>query len=209
MSHPDTAITLDAADIGAGMHARDTIKWWPRVLVEKYDDEQAAWVARKAGVKLPHVNGDLLSRFLQPYDTAEAEGNLLTTAGLDRLTKLYIASGATQALTNTSGRIGVGNSATAAAIGQTDLSASAGSANRWFQIMDATYPLQANGVITVKSSWATGDGNFVWNEWCIDIGAPTVASSNAVAANMLNRAVASLGTKVSGIWVLTATVTIS
>ena len=59
MSHPDTAITLDAADIGAGMHARDTIKWWPRVLVEKYDDEQAAWeIVRPISEALDRIDAE-------------------------------------------------------------------------------------------------------------------------------------------------------
>jgi hypothetical protein len=206
MSQSDGAHGADTATIGAGMKVNQGIKWWPKVLVEKYDDDQVAWVSRKSGVKVPQ--GQLLRSLVTPYATAESEGNLLTTAGLNRMTSLIIAAGG-QAGTNTAARIGVGNSATAAAIGQTDLQAAAGSANRWFQIMDATFPTQANGVLTYKATWATGDGNFVWNEWCVDIGTPTVTSANTVNANMMNRAVASLGTKVSGSWVLTATITLS
>jgi len=206
MSQSDGATGLDTATIGAGMRVNQSAKWWPKVLVEKYDDDQVSWVSRKSGVKVPQ--GDLLRSLVTPYATAESEGNLLLTAGLNRMTALIIAAGG-QAGTNTAARIGVGNSATAAAIGQTDLQAAAGAANRWFQIMDATFPTQANGVITYKATWATGDGNFVWNEWGVDIGTPTVTSSAVVNANMFNRAVASLGTKVSGSWVLTATITIS
>ena len=206
MSQSDGAHGADTATIGAGMKVNQGIKWWPKVLVEKYDDDQVAWVSRQSGVKVPQ--GTLLRSLVKPYAVAESEGNLLTTAGLNRMTSLIIAAGG-QAGTNTAARIGVGNSATAAAIGQTDLQAAAGAANRWFQIMDATFPTQANGVITYKATWATGDGNFVWNEWGVDIGTPTVTSSAVVNANMFNRAVASLGTKVSGSWVLTATITIS
>lgn len=206
MTNSDTARGVDAAHVGAGMTGHDGLKWTPRAHVAKYDDDQVAFVARKTGVLVPqarHFDG-----LVTPYEEVEAVGNLLTTAGLNRITSLIIAAGG-QGATNTAARLGVGNSATAAAIGQTDLQATAGSANRWFQIMDATFPTQANGVLTFKSTFATGDGNFVWNEWCVDIGTPTVTSGNTVAANMLNRAVQSLGTKVSGSWVLTSTITLS
>jgi len=189
------------------MDATDTIRWSPVATVEKYDDDQTAWVARKSGILAPHAR-DFAALGVKPYETLVAPGNLLTTAGLNRLTSLMIAAGG-QGATNTATRLGVGNSATAAAVGQTDLQAAAGSANRQFKVMDATFPTQANGVLTFKSTYPTGEANFVWNEWCVDIGTPTVTDGTTVNANMLNRAVQSLGTKASGTWVLTATITIS
>jgi hypothetical protein len=184
----DLAHGLDALGVGARIGMSDSIRWRPVVTVEKY-------------------HGDDLS--VAPYETLTVAGNLLTTAGLNRLTALMIAAGG-QAATNTSSRIGVGNSSTAAAVGQTDLQAAAGSANRWFQIMDATFPTQANGLLTWKATFGTADGNFTWSEWCIDIGTPSVTSGNTVNALMLNRAVQALGTKTSaGTWVATATITIS
>ena len=75
--------------------------------------------------------------------------------------------------------------------------------------MDATFPTTSNGVITFKSTYASGEANFVWNEWCVDIGTPTVTDGTTVNALMLNRKVASLGTKASGSWVLTATITLA
>lgn len=190
------------------MDTRDTIRWSPVATVEKYDDEQTAWVARRSGVLTPRA-ADFEGLSVKPYETIVAPGNLLTTAGLNRLTSLMIAGGG-QGATNTATRLGAGNSSTAAAVGQTDLQAAAGSSNRWFQVMDATFPQQSNGVLTFKSTFASADGNFAWQEWCVDIGTPTVSSGNTVAALMLNRAVQSLGTKASGSsWVLTATITIS
>jgi hypothetical protein len=188
------------------MGAYDSIRWRPAVRVEKYDDDQVAWVSRRSGVMVP--KGDLLASSVKPYEVVEAAGNLLTTAGLNRITSLIIAAGG-QGATNTATRLGVGNSATAEAVGQTDLQAAAGAGNRYFMTMDATYPTQANGLLTFKATYATGDGTFVWNEWCVDIGTPTVAAGTTVNANMLNRKVQSLGTKASGSWVLTATITLS
>jgi hypothetical protein len=206
MSLPDLARGIDAATIGAGMDAADHIRWQPVATVEKYDDDQTEWVRTKLGVIKP-LAADFEAANVKPFETVVAPGNILTTAGLQRLTNLVIGAGG-QAATNTASRLGVGNSSTAATVGQTDLSAAAGTANRFFQPMDATFPTAVNGVMTFRSTFATGDANFVWAEWGVDIGTPTVTSGATVNAVLLNRAVQALGTKASGSWVLTATVTI-
>ncbi len=136
---------------------------------------------------------------------------MLTTAGLNRITSLIIAGGG-QALTNTSGRIGVGDDNTAASVGQTDLVAAAGSTHRFFSVLDATYPQQANGVLTTKATFGSADGNFTagWQEYGVDIGTPTVSNGTTVNALLLNRKVSSLGTKSSGSsWAFTSTLTLS
>lgn len=203
----DIARGLDAVRLGAGMEAAEGIRWRPVAKVEKWDEDQLRFVQRKTGLLAP--DGSTLARFVKPYETLEVAGNLLTTAGLNRITSLIIAAGG-QAPTNTSARLGVGNSTTAAAVGQTDLQAAAGSANRQFKVMDATFPTQSNGVLTFKSTFATGEANFAWQEWCVDVGTPTVADGTTVNALMLNRKVESLGTKTSaGTWALTATITLS
>jgi len=207
MNH-DHAHGIDGARIGAGAHASDSIHWAPVALVEKWDDDQLRYVQRRSGLLTPAAD-DFHAAGVRPYETVEAVGNLLTTAGLNRITSLIIAAGG-QAATNTSARLGVGNSTTAAAVGQTDLQAAAGAANRQFKIMDATYPTQSNGVLTFKSTFPTTEANFAWEEWCVDIGTPTVADGTTVNALMLNRKVQALGTKTSaGTWALTATVTLS
>lgn len=194
----------DSAGMAAVMEASEKASWRARVRVDKFDDDQVAWVARESGLAVP--DGDTLVSLVAPYEVVEQAGNLVTTAGWTRLTSLMVAGGG-QGMTNTATRIGTGNSSTAAAIGQTDLQAAAGSANRWFQIMDATYPSVATNVLTAKSTFATGDGNFVWAEWGMDIGTPSVTSGNTVNATLVNRAVQALGTKASGSWVITATIT--
>ncbi len=201
----DAVIAADTAAVSAGLVAGDSVRWRPKVVVDKYDAEQTAYVQDRLG-RTP--DGADLAALCKPYETVEAAGNLLTTAGLQRLTNLLIGAGG-QALTNTASRLGVGNSSTAAAVGQTDLQAAAGAANRYFMPMDASYPTAVNGVVTLRSTFATGDANFVWAEWCSDIGTPTVTAGTTVNATMLNRAVQALGTKASGSWVLTATITIS
>jgi hypothetical protein len=66
--------------------------------------------------------------------------------------------------------------------------------------LDATYPQRATNVLTFKSTFATGEANFAWQE---------IGVFNAAAAgDMLCRVVQSLGTKSSGSWALTHTVTV-
>lgn len=203
---PDGAKGIETALLAAEMEQGDFINWSPVAMVEKWDEDQTEWVRRKTDCLKP--SGDMLKRFLDPYEVAYAYGNGLTTAGLNRLTSLLNGAGG-QAATNTATRLGVGNSTTAFAVGQTDLQAAAGAANRQFKVMDATFPSQANGVLTAKSTFATGEANFAWQEWGLDIGAPTVADGTTVNALLLNRKVESLGTKASGSWALTVTITIT
>lgn len=188
----------------------DGIKWVPLAHIDKYSPEQVDWVRGKTGILEPQ--GSIFEKFdMTPEDGVfETRGNALTTAGLTRITSLINGAGG-QALTNTATRIGVGNSTSAFAVGQTDLQASAGAGNRFFMTMDATYPSTSAGVITARATFGTGDGNFAWEEWCLDIGTPTVSSGTTVNATMLNRRVpGSMGTKASGAsWVFTVTVTLS
>lgn len=189
------------------MKIKDSARWRCHARLDKYDPDQVAWLSNRSGILDPP--GDLFALVGITAEVLEVDGNLLLTAGLNRLTSLLIAGGG-QALTNTASRLGAGNSNTAEAVGQTDLQAAAGSANRWFQTMDATYPQQSNGVVTLKSTFGGSDGNFQWQEWGTDIGTPTVSSGNTVNAVLLNRKVQSLGTKVSpAVWALTATITIA
>lgn len=198
------------------MIATDSIRYHTDWRIDRFDAEQTLWVRNKAakdirtGFFLGQPDMRHFKRYkVEPYLTTFIDGNLLTTAGLNRLTSLAIAAGG-QAMTNTATRIGAGNSATAETVGQTDLQAAAGSTNRWFQIMAATYPQQANGVLTYQSVFGTADGNFAWAEFGIDVAAPTVTSGNTVNALLFNRKVSSQGTKASGqTWTATATITIT
>lgn len=191
------------------MTRHDSIRWQPRIMVEKFSQDATEWVARESGLLAP--SADLIASYgITPDEVVEVEGNLLTTAGLTRLTALLIASGSPQAVTNTSARIGVGNSSTGEAVGQTDLQAAAGSSNRQFKVMDATYPQVSAGVVTLKSSFATGEANFTWAEWGVDIKTtPPATDGTTVNECLLNRKVAALGTKATGTWALTVTLTFS
>lgn len=133
-----------------------------------------------------------------PYEVIRGEGNLLVNAGIQKLEDLLIGAGGT-VFDNTNAYLGVGDSSTAAAASQTDLQAAT---NKLRKAMDATYPSRASQTVTWRSTFASADANWAWQEWAI--------FNAAAAGTMLNRKVESLGTKVSGTsWVLTVTVSIS
>lgn len=153
--------------------AIDRASWRCVTTVEKFDDEGNLWERRVI------------------------EGNILVTAGLQLLEDLLIGAAGT-AFNNANARIGVGDSATAAAIGQIDLQAAT---NKFRRIMEATFPSRSGTTLSWKSSFATGEANFIWNEWAV--------FNSASGATMLNRKVEALGTKSSGVWTLEVAITIT
>ncbi len=203
----DISTASDLATVSAGLSSAEPLTWKVRTRVDKFDQDQVDWARHKLDLDREPTGDELLALML-PGDVAHSVGNLLTTAGLTRLMSLLNGGGG-QAMTNTATRLGVGNSSTAAAIGNTDLQAAAGAANRQFKVMDATYPSVATNVLTAKSTFLTGEANFVWSEWGLDIGAPTVADGTVVNAVLFNRKIDALGTKTSGSWALTVSVTVS
>ena len=84
-----------------------------------------------------------------------------TNAARNLITSLIVGAGGT-VFNNANSHIGAGDSNTAFAASQTDLQAST---NKFRQPMDATYPLVATNVLTFRSTFATGDANFAWEEW--------------------------------------------
>lgn len=185
--------------------AAESAKWHAELLVRKYDQEQTLR-AKKSGILTPS-DEDFARLGMKPYEVVHTDGNLVTTAGWGRITTLLNA-GTGNLIATATVRVGAGNGSTAAAIGDTDLSAAAGSTNRWFQTSTVTIP--SSPVIQAVAAFGTADGNFTWNEWCLDVGTATVSSGNTVNAVLLNRKVASNGTKASGqTWTATATITFS
>jgi len=126
------------------------------------------------------------------------KGNLLLNEGIQELWDLAIAAGGTTAYNNANADIGVGDSATAAAATQTDLQAAT---NKLFKAMVATYPIRTNQTVDFRSDFTSGEANWAWQEWGV---------RNGVTRNKnLNRKVESLGTKATGTWTLTASITIT
>ena len=121
----------------------------------------------------------------------------LTTAGRNHAVGLLIGEALTP-FNNANAHIGVGNGVTVFSAADTDLAG----ASKARKAMDATYPTRATNVVTYRSTFATADANFAWDE---------VGSFNAATANVMQtRVVSALGTKTSSAtWQMTLTVTFS
>lgn len=164
---------------------RETGKWTCHTTLTKFDGD---WTSDEIAAGLAGT----------PIETIEVPGNILVTAGLTALMTLLIGGGGT-AFNNANSYLGVGDSTTAAAIGQTDLQAVS---NKFRKAMDVSFPSVAANVATFRSTFATTDANFAWQEWGVFNGSS--------GGTMLNRKVENLGTKTSAqTWQLTITVTIS
>lgn len=134
-------------------------------------------------------------------DCVTGEGNLIVYGGYSALWDLLIGAENVDAFNNANAHIGVGDSNTAAAIGQTDLLAET---NKFYSPMDSTYPQHTDGTgesnasLIFRTTFGANDANFAWQEWGI-----FNADSDG---RMLNRRVASLGTKASpAVWTFTVT----
>lgn len=187
------------------VHEVGNWKW--HTVVEKWSEEACDFARKKLWLpKLAPVSSFELRRLIGACEESlEVPGNLLLNAGIAHM--LDQTHGATtDPLNNANTRLGVGNSATAEAATQTDLQAAAGAANRQFKLMNATFPSRSAQTESYQSDYTSGEANFIWNEWGVDNGN---ATGTTVVAPMLNRKVASLGTKATGTWTLTATLTIS
>jgi hypothetical protein len=165
----------------------DAGHWSVRWELRKYREDIAAWPGREAEFHARH----------EPYETREIDGNLLVNAGIAlMLDKLIGDAGAV--FSNANAHLGVGDSNTAAAAGQTDLQAST---NKVRSAMEGGYPARTNQTMAFRASFGDSIANFAWREWGI--------FNAASAGTMLNRKVEDLGTKTGGTWTLTGSITIS
>jgi hypothetical protein len=131
-----------------------------------------------------------------PFEVLEFLNAYVNTGGA-LLLDLLIGAGGT-VFSNANAHIGVGDSNTAVAAGQTDLQAAT---NKLRKAMDSTFPSRAGQVMTWRSTFASGDANFVWAEIAL--------FNNSAAGTMLSRIVQAMGTKVVGTsWVATYTITV-
>ena len=205
----DIARAHDGLGVGAGTALAERSFGTTRWRVQRWDADQTRWVKTKTGLVAPDAD-DFMRLRVASYETTELVGNLITNAGWTRLMNLLTAQGGTQALSSTATRIGVGNSNTAEAYTDTDLGASAGSSNRFFQPVSGSGSLGTR-TLSFSAAFGTSDGNFAWNEFGIDVGTPTVSGGTTVNALLFNhKAGIAQGTKASGqTWTATATITFS
>ena len=133
----------------------------------------------------------------QIYEVTEAE-NIFLTTGINEIWKLVTGQSAST-FTNAQATIGIGDSATAATAGQTDLQAAT---NKTYKAMGASYPtVPSAGAVQFQSVFATTDANYAWNEFVV---------RQATSVICIDRGVSAMGTKASGTtWTVTVTLSIA
>lgn len=172
------SIGADSIGVGALLSIHECARWQPKWRIEKYSGE---------------ISPENL------YETAEFEGNLLLNEGITQLLNLLIGAAVTN-YNNANARIGVGDSATAAAPTQTGLVAAT---NRFWRMMDATFPQVSGQTVNFRSTFGSAEANFAWNEFTI------VNAADDTGQNLCRR-VQNMGVKASGTtWVVTVSITIS
>ena len=178
-------------------------------VIDKYDEDTTRDAMATLHVPRLELQGTSFAG-AEPFEIREGEGNLLMYGGASNLWQYALGNGTTtddQTLTyfdNNDAALGVGDSSTAAAATQTDLQAAT---NKLRVGMDATYPTHSPGTssgaatMTARSTFTAA--NFAWNEWVF------ANSPDAGTGRILNRKVFSGGTKASGTWVFTVTLTLA
>jgi hypothetical protein len=179
--------------------------------VARWDAEQTDWTRAKldAGGYSPRkeLTERIFSRYgVAPYSvTVDEDCNMILQAGWVALLGGIAGTSITTKWGATVGRIGVGDSSTAAAYAQTDLQAST---NKYYQLVSGA-PTIATGsspaTLTFTAAFASGNGNFAWQEFVSDEG--TASNTGPVVATCLNRGVSAQGTKAAGqTWTATETI---
>lgn len=185
METPPLSPDMTLADLMALLGKRDSVRWKCDWSIAKFDGDYTG----------EQIDAGLAGT---PFEVIEEHGNLLTTAGATILWNALIGTGIT-AFSNANAYIGVGDSTTAETVGQTDLQAAS---NKLRKVMDATYPQVSTNSVVFRSTFASADANWTWQEWGV--------FNAAAAGTMLNRKVAANGTKAAGAsWQFSVTLTLS
>jgi hypothetical protein len=180
------------------------------LFVEKWDDDQTAWVHRKLDIPAEVTIRGQHFRALKvdPYATHTYFGNLITQAGWGQLFKA-VTVGSPTLFSATVGRIGVGTSTSAAASTDTALlSVASMTGNNWKlcgagpTVTSAATP----STVVFTATFGATDAVGAWNEFAIDQGTASAGPTVTATAPMMNHSTnIGAGTKAGGTWTATAT----
>lgn len=143
-------------------------------------------------IELNWIKNNIETGKVKPYNSKEAR-NIWLTTGWTEILKLITGASANH-FDATNATIGVGNDATAAAAGQTDLIG----ASKTYKGMESGYPTTpASGTVQYKAKFLTSEANFAHAELVL---------KNSVSSVCWNRNATGWGTKTSSeVWYYTLT----
>lgn len=132
------------------------------------------------------------------YEESVVHGNLMLNEGIGEFMDWMGGLGSPSPWSNANAYLGVGDSNTAEAAGQTGLQAST---NKLYKAMAASYPQRSGQTMTWRAVFNGGDANYAWQEF-------SVSNTNSDTGKNLNRKVSNQGTKTAGqVWTLDLAVT--
>lgn len=133
----------------------------------------------------------------KPELEREVHGNLLVNSGITEMLNCISNENTPVTWQNSTAQIGVGSDATAAAATQTDLI----DGTPTWKGMNGVYPTVTAQSCDWQADFTSGEANEAWNEWAI--------RNDSTDQIIMNRKQESLGTKSTGTWTLTATISLS
>jgi hypothetical protein len=131
-----------------------------------------------------------------------SRGNLLTLAGRTRLGSLTIGE-VVNPLTADFVRLGVGDDANVADPTDTNLTEAS---NEYYQVLDESFPVNTDGVVSFVATFGDDDANFSWQSWGLDVDDAGSVVASETPVELFNRKVFNFGEKDGGTWQLTVTV---
>lgn len=219
---PDVATGREGLRVGIGTAAHERAAVSTSFSVRRWDAEQTQWADlrwRRHAAELPpgweptHVHFDKLG--VETYlETREDDCNLIVSTGWAMILGGIAGTPPTHQFSATYGRLGVGNSSTAAASTQTYLVGDTGGASTtsYYKTLSGA-PAINTGIIpatlTLTAAFGAGVANFSWNEFGTDNynSDSVTAQGNGASAIFFNRGVSAQGTKASGqTWTATETI---
>lgn len=209
---------------------RESVRWYPRVTIEKYSPAQVRYARQHGEVPWSNrlglsprtvLSGELLRLlFREPEGgTVCDEGNGVTAGGLANMAQVLTGGGHPLA----PGRVsfGVGSDGeTEFDREQVSLSSALGEGPglSWYRPMDLGYPRATGAVIEGQATFSESEACFEWHEWCWAAGTASPQPHHSLAGAyhgeqpaMMNRRASKVGygLKEPGVaWVFRSQVTL-
>lgn len=135
----------------------------------------------------------------EPYETCVAPQNVILDKGAELMLKLVCGIEGATPFDKVNAKIGVGSDTTPENPNQTGLLASS---NKFYKTVESGYPQVSGRTMVFKATYDTNEANFDWNEF-------SIVNGDGVGGIALNRKVQNLGKKVSGIWSIQITISVT
>ena len=149
----------------------ETLRGTTSLVVRRYDADMVAYAVRKLD-REPTSDLEFLRLRVKPYSITEDRGNQTLNNGLTAITNLMTGV-ANNTFSQTTARIGIGDSSTAVSVSQTDLQASS---NKLWHILSGAVTA-GSGALTLPATFGTAEANYTWNEFGFDLGTATVVTN--------------------------------